>query len=127
MLRNIFEAAVSLPEVQNSAPHALVTLILSAAERNERSFIYCTIPMLSLLLYNPGKEISVSANVSIHCNHTSVLNGIRDMHYPAAEPLYLLLDEMHKLYQVRSIRKHIALAAECNLTLRVIIQCYRES
>jgi hypothetical protein len=108
---NMLKAAVRLPDVLNSAPPALVTFMLSAAERNEPSVIYSTIPKLAWLLHNPGKKISVSANISIHCHHTSVLNGFRAMHYPGTEPLYLLLDEMHKRYQVRLFRKHITLDA----------------
>jgi hypothetical protein len=97
---DMLDAAVSSHDVLNSAPPALVMFILSAAERNDTLHPYCTILKLARLLHNPGEVISVSTNISIHCHCRSVQKGFRAMHHPATEPLYLLLDEMQKLYQV---------------------------
>jgi hypothetical protein len=127
---DMLDAAVSLPDVLNSAPPALLTFILSAAERNDTLHPCCTIAKLARLLHNPGEEISNSAKNSIRSHLRSVLHGFRAMHYPATEPLYLLFDEIHKLYQVRSFCKHITMASQCCRTLIspfVVLQCYRHS
>jgi hypothetical protein len=97
---DMLKAAVSLPDVQNSAPPTLIASILAAAERKDTLHSYCTIPNLARLLYKPGEEISNSTKNSINSNFKGVFNGVRALKHPATEPLYMLLDTEHKLYQV---------------------------
>jgi hypothetical protein len=97
---DMLEAAVKLHDVQDSAPLALVASILAAAQRKDTLHPYCTIPKLARLLYKSGEEISISTKNSINGNFKGVFNGFRALKHPAIEPLYMLLDTEHKLYQV---------------------------
>jgi hypothetical protein len=69
---DMLNAAVSSHDVLNSAPPALVTLILSDAERNDTLHPHCTIFRLAKVSYSTQNSMVVQAE--------SVLNAFRVMH-----------------------------------------------
>jgi hypothetical protein len=97
---DMLKAAVTLNDVQNSAPPALVASILAATERKDTLHPYCTIPRLARLIFKHGEEIVNSTKNSINSNFKGVCNAYRALNYPTTEPVYMLLDTEHKLYQV---------------------------
>jgi hypothetical protein len=97
---DMLKAAVTLNDVHNNAPPALVASILAAAERKDTLHPYCTIPKLARSIFKHGEEIVNSTKNSINSNFKGVFNVYRAMNHPTTEPVYMLLDTEHKLYQV---------------------------
>ena len=82
-----------------SLPPALVAYV---SERREEMLLpYWPMHRLSREIFKPGEELSASAQNAHACRFRTVLNDFRARCYPDAEPVFVVLDGVHKPYQTQ--------------------------
>jgi hypothetical protein len=84
----------------SNAPPAVVQFVRAAAERGDTLLPYYGVYRLARCLFKPNEEITASTMNGVTSRFRTLLNGFRVRHLPATEPLYQVLDDLHKPYQV---------------------------
>jgi hypothetical protein len=101
---------VSLAQLWNGAqlsavkaPPAVVKFVKAAAESGDTLLPYYGLYRLARCLFKPNEEISASTMNGVTSRFRALFNGFRAQHFPATEPLYQVLDGLHRPYQVHTL------------------------
>jgi hypothetical protein len=84
------------------APPAVVQFVKAAAESGDTLLPYYGLYRLARCLFKPNEEIAASTMNGVTSRFRAMFNGFRAQRFPATEPLYQVLDGLHKPYQVFS-------------------------
>jgi hypothetical protein len=93
----------------SNAPPAVVQFVRAAADSGDTLLPYYGVYRLARCLFKPNEEITASTMNGVTSRFRTLLNGFRVLHLPHTEPLYQVLDGLHKPYQV------------CKLSLQVLL------
>jgi hypothetical protein len=85
----------------SNAPPAVLEFVRAAADSGDTLLPYYGVYRLARCLFKPNEEITVNGVTS---RFRTLFNGFRVLHLPATEPLYQVLDGLHKPYQVCKLR-----------------------
>jgi hypothetical protein len=83
-----------------NAPPAVLQLVRAAADSGDTLLPYYGVYRLARWLFKPNEEITASTMNGVTSRFRTLLNGFRVLHLPHTEPLYQVLDGLHKPYQV---------------------------
>jgi hypothetical protein len=83
-----------------NAPPAVLQFVRAAAESGDTLLPYYGVYRLARCLFKPNEEITASTMNGVTSRFRTLLNGLRVLHLPHTEPLYQVLDGLHKPYQV---------------------------
>jgi hypothetical protein len=84
-----------------AAPPAVADFVKAALERGDTLLPYYGLPRLARCMFKPNEEVAASTLNCVNARFRALLNGFRVLHFPSTEPLYQVLDALHKPYQVR--------------------------
>eukprot|EP00953_Heterococcus_sp_UTEX-ZZ885_P007755 4675-Heterococcus_DN1.PRE.1 len=98
-----------------TAPAATVEFVRRASQQGDTLLPLCGLPRLARCMFKPNEEISASTMNGVNARFRALLNGFRAQRFPAAEPLYLVLDGLHKPYQAQ-VRNQQAQDTSINIT-----------
>jgi hypothetical protein len=84
-----------------TAPPAVVDLVKIAFERGDTLLPYYGLPRLARCMFKPNEEVAASTLNSVNARFRALFNGFRVLKFPSTEPLYQVLDGLHRPYQVR--------------------------
>jgi hypothetical protein len=84
----------------DKAPPAVAVFVKAAAERGYTLLPYYGLYRLARCLFKPNEEISASTMNGVTSRFRTLFNGFRARHLAKTEPLYQVLDALHKPYQV---------------------------
>jgi hypothetical protein len=87
-----------------NAPPAVLQFVRAAADSGDTLLPYYGVYRLARCLFKPNEEITASTMNGVTSRFRTLLNGFRVLHLPHTEPLYRVLDGLHKPYQVRKLR-----------------------
>jgi hypothetical protein len=87
----------------DKAPPAVAEFVKAAAAHGDTLLPYYGIYRLARSLFKPNEEISASTMNGVTSRFRTLLNGFRARHLAETEPLFQVLDALHKPYQVRLI------------------------
>jgi hypothetical protein len=93
----------SIQLTEATAPPAVVDLVKNAFDRGDTLLPYYGLPRLARCMSKPNEEVAASTLNSVNARFKAVCNGFRVLKFPATEPLYQVLDGLHKPYQVRML------------------------
>ena len=96
-----------------SAPPAVSGSVKAAFERGDTLLPYYGLPRLARSMFKPNEEVAASTLNSVNARFRALLNGFRVRHFPTSEPLYQVLDGLHKPYQVRTLASAAVLPTFC--------------
>jgi hypothetical protein len=82
------------------APDAVAEFVKAAAERGDTLLPYYGVYRLARSLFKPNEEISASTMNGVTSRFRTLFNCFRARHLEHTEPLYQVLDALHKPYQV---------------------------
>jgi hypothetical protein len=83
-----------------NAPPAVVQFARAASDSGDTLLPYYGLYRLARCLFKPNEEITAATMNSVTSRFRTLLNGFRVLHLPHTEPLYQVLDGLHKPYQV---------------------------
>ena len=83
-----------------TAPHAVRDFVKIAFERGDTLHPYYPLPRLARCMFKPNEEVAASTLNSVNARFRALLNGFRVLKFPSTEPLFQVLDGLHKPYQV---------------------------
>jgi hypothetical protein len=86
--------------IADNAPPAVVQFVKAAANSGDTLLPYYGLYRLARCLCKPNEEISECTMNGVTSRFRTLFNGFRAQHFPATEPLYQVLDGLHKPYQV---------------------------
>jgi hypothetical protein len=102
---------VSIPQLWSgvqlsaaNAPPAVLQFVRAAADSGDTLLPYYGVYRLARCLFQPNEEITASSMNGVTSRFRALLNGFRVLHLPHTEPLYQVLDGLHKPYQVFKLR-----------------------
>jgi hypothetical protein len=84
----------------DKVPPAVAVFVKAAAERGDTLLPYYGLYRLARCLFKPNEEISASTMNGVTSRFRTLFNGFRARHLDFTEPLYQVLDALHKPYQV---------------------------
>jgi hypothetical protein len=82
------------------APPAVAVFVKAATERGDTVLPYYGLYRLARCLFKPNEEISASTMNGVTSRFRTLFNGFRVRHLSETEPLFQVLDALHKPYQV---------------------------
>lgn len=82
------------------APDAVAEFVKAAADRGDTLLPYYGVYRLARSLFKPNEEISASTMNGVTSRFRTLFNGFRARHLDYTEPLFQVLDALHKPYQV---------------------------
>jgi hypothetical protein len=83
-----------------NAPPAVFQFVRAASDSGDTLLPYYGVYRLARCLFKPNEKITASTMNGVTSRFRTLLNGFRVQHLPATEPLYQVLDGLHKPYQV---------------------------
>jgi hypothetical protein len=86
-----------------AAPSAVSDFVKLASEAKDTLLPYYGVPRLARHMFKPDEEVAASTLNGVNARFRALFNGFRVLHFPATEPLYQVLDGLHKPYQVQSL------------------------
>jgi hypothetical protein len=84
----------------DKAPPAVVQFVKVAAASGDTLLPYYGLYRLARCLFKPNEEITVSTMNGVTSRFRTLFNGFRAQCFPATEPLYQVLDGLHRPFQV---------------------------
>jgi hypothetical protein len=84
----------------SNAPPAVHQFVRAAADSGDTLLPYYGLYRLARCLFKPNEDITASTMNGVTSRFKTLLNGFRVLHLPHTEPLYQVLDGLHKPYQV---------------------------
>jgi hypothetical protein len=105
----------------SNAPPAVLQFVRAAADSGDTLLPYYNVYRLARCLFKPNEEITASTMNGVTSRFRTLFNGFRVQHLPATEPLYQVLDGLHKPYQVCKPRLQSVKCSELNQLQRVSI------
>jgi hypothetical protein len=87
----------------DKAPPAVEKFVKAAAESGDTLLPYYGLYRLARCLFKPNEEISASTMNGVTSRFRALFNGFRAQHFPAIEPLYQVLDGLHRPFQVYTL------------------------
>jgi hypothetical protein len=88
-------------QLSTGAASAVSDFVKAASEAKDTLLPYYGMPRLARCMFKPEEEVAASTLNGVNARFRALLNGFRVLHFPATEPLYQVLDGLHKPYQVR--------------------------
>jgi hypothetical protein len=85
-----------------SAP-VIVAFVKAAAARGDTLLPYYSLQRLARELFKAGEELTAATVNGCTSRFRTLLNACRAQQFPATEPLFQVLDRLHKPYQVHVI------------------------
>jgi hypothetical protein len=82
------------------APPAVAEFVKAKADSGDTLLPYYGLYRLARCLFKPNEEITAATMNGVTSRFRTLFNGFRVQHLPATEPLYQVLDGLHKPYQV---------------------------
>jgi hypothetical protein len=100
-----------------TAPAATVEFVRRASQQGDTLLPLYGLPRLARCMFKANEEIAATTMNGVNARFRALLNGFRVQRFPAAEPLYLVLDGLHRPYQVCFLNLYACLNDENNLTM----------
>ena len=92
-------SAVQLPAA--AAPCAVADFVKAAFARGDTLHPYYGLPRLARCMFKSGEQVAAPTLNSVNSRFRGLFNAFRALHFSVTEPLYQVLDGLHKPYQVR--------------------------
>jgi hypothetical protein len=105
------------------APPAVLQFVKAAADSGDTLLPYYGLYRLARCLFKPNEEITASTMNSVTSRFRTLFNGFRVQHLPATEPLYQVLDGLHKPYQVCTLICKRSYNLQTHKTAAMYIAC----
>jgi hypothetical protein len=105
------------------APPAIAEFVKAAASNGDTLLPYYGLYRLARCLFKPNEEISASTMNGVTSRFRTLFNGFRARHFAETEPLFQVLDALHKPYQVCLQRLLLAWEAAIVSFSKSVILC----
>jgi hypothetical protein len=86
-----------------TAPPAVADFVKIAFQQGDTLHPYYGLPRLARSMFKPNEEVAASTLNSVNARFRALLNGFRVLNFPSTEPLFQVLDGLHRPYQVGSV------------------------
>jgi hypothetical protein len=100
---SISELAFGVTASEAATSPVIVTFVNAAAARGDTLLPYYSLQRLARELFKAGEELTAATLNGCTSRFRTLLNAFRAQHFPATEPLFQVLDRLHKPYQVHVI------------------------
>jgi hypothetical protein len=97
---SISELASGATASEAATAPAIVKFVNAAVARGDTLLPYYSLQRLARELFKAGEELTAATLNGCTSRFRTLLNAFRAQHYPVTEPLYQVLDRLHKPYQV---------------------------
>jgi hypothetical protein len=106
-------SAVQLTEA--TAPSAVAEFVKIAFQQGDTLLPCYTLPRLARCMFKPNEEVAASTLNSVNARFRALFNGFRVLNFPSTEPLFQVLDGLHRPDQVSPLAGDPVLAFELSL------------
>jgi hypothetical protein len=100
---SISELASGVTASEAATSPVIVTFVNAAAARGDTLLPYYSLQRLARELFKAGGELTAATLNGCTSRFRTLLNAFRAQHFPVTEPLFQVLDRLHKPYQVHVI------------------------
>jgi hypothetical protein len=98
---SISELASGVTASEAGTAPVIVAFVNAAATRGDTLLPYYSLQRLARELFKAGEELTAATLNGCTSRFRTLLNAFRAQQFPATEPLFRVLDRLHKPYQVR--------------------------